>query len=143
MPSYPDDAYLTDLGRFLYAVATLEWYLLGDMPRSGESEELAARAGDPTGVLAMRLRELAERYDDPEWAAYFRTGARLLGEVSGVRNAIVHARPATIDGEQRLHRWSPTREPAFTISADHLAASIAAVEEAIRELLAIRPDLSG
>jgi hypothetical protein len=57
------------------------------------------------------------------------------------RGHVLHARPATVLGEQRRHRWSPVGSPAgaaFTITQRWLDESLASLRDHARAVAAAR-----
>src|SRR3954470_8706568 len=74
VPAYPDNAYLTKIGTLAYAVARLEWLVLGDL--TGQADRLpqyltvTRLAGLTTGQIAKLVSEGSVQVDDSaasEW----------------------------------------------------------------------------
>lgn len=132
----PDRAYLELLGRAAYTWAYTEWVLIYVI-KWATNEDLAALVGGTGGWIVRRFRKVVH---DPVWAGYAadsaRTGADELLRLNDRRNDVLHARPATVDGEQQLHRWDPTHSSATngTITAADLSVFISEVEVA-RDLI--------
>lgn len=143
---FPPDAYLAEVGRIVYAVGYLEWGILGGLlglqARLAPADLTAeALAGSTTKSIARAIEREAPHVPDPAVRAWLEESARWLLEVSDIRNAALGARPATIDGEQRLYRWRRIggRVDAFPITDEWLSDAIARVEAATRAVAAIRP----
>jgi hypothetical protein len=60
--------------------------------------------------------------------------ARRYTDLVSRRNDLLHARPATIEGKQRLYRWEMRREKVGPISDETLAAFLADAEMLSRDL---------
>ncbi|KUI00818.1 hypothetical protein AU189_10785 [Mycolicibacterium acapulense] len=122
----PEDDYLTLIGQVAYMVSSLEWTILGDLP--GLAQHLppdlttSALAGKSTGQIAGTLSKAVGAIGDDDVRAYVEEAGRVLGEAATMRNDVLHARPATIGGEQRLYRWKPGR--AFPIDTAWLNSTI-------------------
>jgi hypothetical protein len=105
----PEDEYLVLLGQVAYMVSSLEWTILGDLP--GLARYLPAElntpvlAGKTTGQIGGALGKAVDNIGDAEVRAYVELAGRLLCEASEMRNDLLHARPATVGGNQRLYRW--------------------------------------
>jgi len=141
---YPDDDYLTEIGRMVYALAYLEWLALGDLGHlPGLPPELTVEklAGQPTGEIAKALRANVAEIADPATQAYLQGLAEALGVLAPRRNGVAHARPATIDDEQRLNRWAKRsgRLEAYPITGELLADLIDDIEAAVTETGKLRP----
>jgi hypothetical protein len=127
------------LSRVIYAVSYLEWAVLGDLPSiPGLPEELSLvkLAGQTTGEIGRTLTDqgtLAKVHDASvrEWVE---TAGKHLSAVAVRRNSILHARPATIQNRQRLHRWEPGRGEVFTITEEFLAEALSDVSRRVRDL---------
>jgi hypothetical protein len=122
----PEPDYLALIGQVAYMVSSLEWTILGDLP--GLAQYLppdltaSALAGKSTGQIAGMLSKAVGAIGDDDVRAYVVEAGRVLGEAATMRNDILHARPATIGGEQRLYRWKPGR--AFPIDTAWLNSTI-------------------
>lgn len=122
-------------------VSSLEWTILGDLP--GLAQYLppdlttSALAGKPTGQIAGTLSKAAGAISDDEVRAYVEEAGRVLGDASTMRNDVLHARPATIGGEQRLYRWKPGR--ALVIDTAWLNSTIDKLSAASTALDRRRP----
>jgi len=145
--SLPDDDYLLLVGQMAYMVGSLEGTIPFDLP--GLAQYLpadlnpSALAGKTTGALAGALTKAAPSITNDDIRAYVELAASVLKEVSSRRNDLLHARPATVDGEQRLYRWKTDdhRGPhlTFAISTDWLEAEVDRLSEAAVALDAARP----
>lgn len=133
----PGDPYLKKIGIMAYAVTSMEWTVLGDLPQ----HELALPpnctidrlAGKTTGELSRRFGEAAAAATDTRVANFLRTAERVLGAAALIRNDVLHARPATEDGEQRLYRWKANITP-FVIDDAWLDSKLADLADLAQEL---------
>lgn len=141
MPAYPDDPYLAQVGRLAYAVSGLEWSVLGDL--SGHAAVLppalsvGALAGKSTGRIADTIKRHLNDVRDKDVQAWLREGANALDAVSDIRNHVLHARPATINGQQRLYRWREAND-AFPITDQWLDCELDRIEAWSEKLSALR-----
>lgn len=142
----PGDAYLQRIGELAYGVSSLEWTLLGDLHRLSAhlptDLTVANLAGRTTGGIAQRLRAAVPSVAHGATALYLSTGADALAEVSEIRNAVLHARPATIDGQQRLYRWRSRPSEAYAITDEWLDENLRRIAELSRAVRAVRPPLT-
>jgi hypothetical protein len=105
----PEDDYLLLIGQVVYTVSSLEWTILGDLP--GLAQYLPADlttsglAGKTTGQIGGALGKAVDKIGDDDVRAYVELAGQLLCEASDLRNDLLHARPATVDENQRLYRW--------------------------------------
>ena len=142
MPAYPEKEYLESIGRCAYGISSIEWLLLGDLPRLiTESSALSIEKlnGLTTGQLATKVKSAVEEIPDPAIRAYIKACAEALATLSEKRNDILHARPATVNGQQRLFRWAPSRKKAHPITLEVLRELEALIELTSRNLHSIRP----
>lgn len=143
----PEDDYLVLVGQVAYMVSSLEWTILGDLPGLAQylprDLNTAALAGKTTGKIGHALTSAVDRIDDNEVRAYVAEAGRLLREASDLRNDLLHARPATISGSQRLYRWkvADARGPgrALVIDDAWLESTIDALSVGSTALNEIRP----
>lgn len=147
MPVYPEQEYLESIGRCAYGISSIEWLLLGDLPRlNTESSNLSLEKlnGLSTGQIAQTVRNEVEKVSDPETQAYIKACGEALGVLARKRNDILHARPATIDGQQRLFRWAPGRSNSkpHAITLDILKDLEALIQQTSRHLNSLRPEIS-
>ena len=132
---YPADRYLLELGRLTYAVQ----YLEGQIYDLAHVPELTMRVGidEMEGYSMSRLStefRSATVAPGPRQAAvhaWVDEMAEQLDKVARARNGILHARPTTVDGKQRLHRRNLRLGEHFTVDEEKLAEVIQIVEEAI------------
>ena len=122
MITFPNEPYMRALAEALYAVSYLEWALLGDLsrlsrPPPGLSIEDLSRT--MMGRVAGKVRSAASASADPAESAWLAAAADAIEEVVEPRNQIVHSHPATVDGDQVLHRWA-----AATATKPHEAQDI-------------------
>ncbi len=143
----PEDDYLVLVGQVAYMVSSLEWTILGDLPGLAQylppDLNTAALAGKTTGMIGHALASAVDRIDDDEVRTYVEEAGRLLREASDLRNDLLHARPATVGGRQRLYRWkkADARGPgrALVIDDSWLESTIDALSVSSAALNAIRP----
>ncbi|MEV6656437.1 hypothetical protein [Nocardia fluminea] len=141
----PGEDYLARIGELAYAVSSMEWTLLGDLHRLTRvttTPGLTAvdLAGHTTGTIGKAF--LAATARDPAVQHYFRVGGEGLCEVSRLRNAVLHARPATHPQQnQRLNRWivSKRLSERFWIDDDWLTATLTRIAEIDSALRRVRP----
>ena len=112
MPKDPD--YLEALGRAIYRWAMMEWAVIY------LAEELHPESGLAKRSATMTSREVTEQFHAA--LAATKVSDSTLSDARAIlydydtlvprRNDIVHAHPATVSGQQRLHRVQPdgTRE---------------------------------
>lgn len=121
------------LAEALYTVSYLEWTLLGDLLRLADAPAELSIDGlsrSSVGQVAAVVRRAASDATDPNEEAWLNAAADALEAVVDKRNQVVHAHPATIDGEQMLYRWA-----GATPNKSHEARAITQVElEALRDL---------
>ena len=101
-----DSDYLESIGRAIYRWAQMEWaivYLVEEL--HPDSHRVQRSASMTSAHLARQLRSALDETKVSD-SAY--TDARSISseyvELLARRNDIVHAHPATITGDQRLHR---------------------------------------
>ena len=109
----------------------IEWAVLGDLTDRASvlppELTLGKLAGKPTGEIARALRTYGPRASDDAVRDWLAKGADALGAVAPIRNHALHARPATVVGRQRLHRWREG-EDAFTVTEEWLDESLRQIE---------------
>ena len=116
----PDDLYLVLLGRAVYTWSYTEWTALY-LIRWATGDDLSDHAGHPGGRI-MRTLEATVSSDldvDPHILAHAREGVQALLAANHRRNDLLHARPATINGQQRLNRWDPKNNRADPGPIEH------------------------
>ncbi len=59
------------------------------------------------------------------------SGLPITALVQFVPLPVLHARPATVDGQQRLFRWNPDQQ--FPVTSEYLIEGIAEIEDMMRE----------
>lgn len=144
-PAWPEDDYLLQLGKVVYSVASIEGLLIFDLPRMPAMiEGLTPKhlAGKTTTVIGKRLLTLAPSIEDGDWREYVERGGEALVDLGPKRNSVLHSRPATVGGEQRLHRWRLEPTEVMSISAPHLDQLLDEIETHRRALNLLRPGLS-
>lgn len=136
-----DPRYVTRLGAAVYAFAYLEW-LLVDIIRLLDADITADWISRRTsGQLADKLVALIAKASLPD-EAHPSIGTR-FEELVDERNLIVHAHPATVDGQQRLTRWSPQHGRFGAVTDDELDRFIRAAEQLNRDANTTRRHLKG
>lgn len=125
----PGDEYLRSVGEVAYLVASLEWLVLGELSgrlaaRVPPTLDLVALAGATTGRIVTTIRKALPSVTDAAVVAFLAKSADELEAASKLRNALLHARPATIEDKQRLYRWSPNHGETFPISDSWLDGAI-------------------
>lgn len=129
--SLPEADYLTRIGQIAYEVSSIEWCVLGDLATLEKaipaSLNVGALAGKTTGAIAKSLRDAVPAISLVAVRDYIDAAATALDDVSGRRNDVLHARPAAVDGRQRLYRWRLSPGDQFPISVEWLDEQIAAV----------------
>jgi hypothetical protein len=143
-PAWPEDEYLIELGKLIYSIASLEGLLLSDLPRMPTTiAELSPKelAGHTTTGIGRQLLTLAPSIQDRAWREYIGRGGEALVDLGPKRNSILHARPATIDGRRRLHRWRLEPTEIMPISLWHLGQLLDEIEAHRQVLTRLRPPL--
>lgn len=138
---FPEDQYLLALGQLSYAVGYLEWSILGDlssMPGLPEGISVSDLAGLSTGAIGRRLTTAGDRTADPKLKEWLITAGDALREVAARRNSILHARPATVGGQQRLYRWDIGRRETFEISEAFLREALEEVDRRVIQMGSLR-----
>lgn len=130
-PAWPEDDYLLKLGKVVYSISSIEGLLIFDLPRMPEPVEgLTPQdvAGRTTTTIGNRLISGAASVVDPVWRTYLDRGGQALVALGPKRNAVLHARPATIGGHQRLHRWRLNPPEVLSISSTYLGEMLEEIE---------------
>lgn len=113
---WPEDEYLSALGRAVYAYSYLEWSVICAVRSSGiPTERLAPLTAT---ALAGRFHKFTVSIAEPELADEF-------GALVERRDDLLHAHPVSDeDGDQRLARWVvfKTGQKAFHITPEWLHA---------------------
>ena len=143
----PDDEYLLRIGQLVYMVSSIEGLILFDLPGMAtylpEKLNAGALAGETMGTLARALTDAAPSIEDGDVRAYVDFAGRVLSQTSSIRNDLLHARPATVDGQSRLFRWKPRDRRgagvAFPITDDWLEEMIDMMSEASVQMNNVRP----
>ena len=106
MPKRPEPAYLESIGWALYSFQALEWRVVHILKDHGH--DIAKTSSKMAGQIAKGFQ--AAWKSDPRGTELSDAFAALVQR----RNDLAHARPATMDGEdrnQRLYRWEIVRSP--------------------------------
>ena len=144
----PEPEYLQRVGEMAYAASYLEWTLLGDLNRLSDrlpdDFSLDALEQKTMGCISSMTKQAAEYCTNPEIRCYLETTARALDVIKGVRNDVLHARPATMSpGEkQRLYRAGANGQ-RFWIDDEWLDRKLDEVDQAIKGVNAVRPPFTG
>jgi hypothetical protein len=130
----PNDAYLSLLGRAAYTWSYTEWGLIYAV-RWATGRDLSGLAGQTGGAIVGAFAAMVQAQQEEAPPDVYRAavaGSDQIEQLNRRRNDILHARPATIDGEQRLYRWAPTKAAATPgpIQLEDLEAFIQQVEHA-------------
>ncbi|MFL0424203.1 hypothetical protein ACH0AC_00255 [Micrococcus luteus] len=146
----PEPEYLVRVGELAYAVSSLEWTMLGDLhhlaPGLPEGLTLSDLEARTTGGIARRLRQYAEQMPPGPLQIYLATAAEALATVAGLRNDVLHARPATHPAQgQRLYRAASeglqTTGRRFWIDDAWMDQAMARLNEQVRAVNAVRPPI--
>jgi hypothetical protein len=141
-PAWPEDAYLLQVGKVVYSIASIEGLLIFDlqrMPTAVGGLSPGALAGKTTTGIGRRFLELAPSVPEQPWREYLARGGEALVDLGPKRNSVLHARPATIEGAQRLLRWRLDPMEIIPISFTILAEMLDEVDAHLRELNRLRP----
>ncbi len=140
MPSIfasPGDRYLTFIGGIAYAVSYMEWTVIGDLSRIHASITLEDLVDRTTGHIGKALVKASVSESNPAVQDFLKVSGQCLNEASTLRNSVLHARPATIEGEQRLTRRTYNRgaeNEDMTIDFEWLEATTDRLAELTREM---------
>lgn len=142
-PAWPEDDYLKLLGQVVYSVASIEGLLIFDLPRMPNPVPGATPldlAGKTTAMVGTALVGFVPQIVDEQWATYLAAGGNALVDIAPLRNAVLHARPATVDGMQQLHRWRiGAKTEVFTVTREHLCDVLDAIEQHRKRIKLLRP----
>jgi hypothetical protein len=142
MPAYPEDSYLQKIGRLVYGIASLEWLVLGELPRHQSllppQLGVGGLAGKTTGKIGSELTAAANDLEASPVQHFLAAAGEQLSAVATMRNHLLHARPATVEEKQRLYRWRLNRGAQFPITDDWLQEQISDIERRVRELDRLR-----
>jgi hypothetical protein len=146
-PMFPDDAYLSKLGRVSYAVALVESTVLADLARlPGLPPALTNRklAGRTVEAIARALTDPANlaKVTDPTTRAHLDTAGEELTTAARLRHALTHARAADPDEQPRLHRRPDHDTGGTDITTAWLDRAQADLDDALRRLGRVRPALA-
>jgi hypothetical protein len=147
---FPCESYMRALAEALYAVSYVESMLLGDLPRLSTSIDSLSVEGlsrQTMGAVASSVRQAISRASTPGEAAWLAAAADALESVVDLRNRVVHAHPATVDGQQMLYRWATAKgtkpHEAHAITETDLVALRDLAYEQVRRLNAVRLPVAG
>jgi hypothetical protein len=120
----------------------MEWTLLGDLHGLAKHlpPELTTQnlAGKTTGSIANAFQKALPHITHEGTHEFIHTGVKALRRASTIRNHVLHARPATIDGRQMLYRWvidSKHGTHTFPITNEWLS-------DALQELAALSAEVN-
>jgi hypothetical protein len=122
-----DPEYVAQLGRCVYSFLSVEWIVVDLILRYG-NDKVRKMAPFGSGQIATGFAEAMRDRDDPMGLA------SRYQDVVRRRNDILHARPATIEGKQRLFRWDPRRGELGPVTDDTLAGFLGDLERLARDL---------
>jgi hypothetical protein len=138
----PETDYLTRMGQIAYLVSSMEWSILGDLGLLAgaipDHLSVGDLAGLTTGKIAGRLRSATQEITSEPVLAYVRAAADALKDASERRNHLLHARPATIDGQPRLYRWRLHPGDQFPITIAWLDEQIEALNRSSAKMYSFR-----
>lgn len=142
----PGDPYLNRIGELAYVVTSLEGLLIFDIPRLAATLpvgalDIAELQALPAGSIAGRFTAAAPAATDPRTRTYFEVGGASLGRAARIRNDVLHARPATIGGEQRLYRVRKDGV-AFNVDDEWLDQALGQLQAELDAVNAVRPSFS-
>ena len=122
-----DGGYVAQVGQATYAYSYLEWQIvsIGQKIAPGFGYDMAKKAA---GKIAVKLDdELAAFSGDVSLKADLQAVTQRLKTIVDRRNDLFHAHPATLKGQQRLQRWTPTR--VFNWEPDDIVMFVHEIEE--------------
>jgi len=82
----------------------MEWIAIGGLSRVNASRNSEELVDATTGTIASILQRWAELETSVEFQRFLKVSGACLEEAASLRNSVLHARPITVDGEQRLER---------------------------------------
>ena len=131
------------LGELAYAVADLEWDIVGDGRVAMAGFDQADLLGLSTGQIGRKLQGAAVGIvARPTIQLFVATSADALIDVADRRNAVLHARPyRTPEGEDlllRLRRGKDGQPERFCITFEHLDEQLQAVRAWADKVKAVR-----
>ena len=141
---FPEEPYVALLGQVAYAVSYVEWLLLGDLGRLPDlPEQLSVDklAGHTTARIAREVDARLSEVSHPDVRRFLEVCAQALHTLAPLRNHILHARPATIEGVQRLNRWRRLPDgsvEAFPIDEATLSWILDQVDQALSDIYRVR-----
>ena len=121
-----DDGYVALVGQAVYAFTYLEWQIvsIGQKIAPGFVRDTAKKTA---GKIAEMLDDdLATFSGDVSLKANLQTILERFKAAVDRRNDLLHAHPATLNGQQRLHRWTPTR--VFNWEPEEIVAFVHEIE---------------
>ena len=147
----PEREYLVRIGEVAYAVAYLEWMILGDLHRLAPRlpPELLLSRLEPkmTSEIALEVKAAAKAEGvDEETRRYLIEVYKALFKAAAFRSDVLHARPATHPEQgQRLNRAETrnrqTTGQRFWIDDAWFDVAIAEMNNALSAVTRVRPVL--
>lgn len=148
----PEVEYLQRIGEIAYTASYIEWTLLGDIPRLKDRlpDSFCLDTLEPktTGGIAKQAEAAASQCRDNAVRSYLEVMGRALSAIAGIRNDVLHARPATDDtkgrNQQRLYRVKvdpklKLTKDRFWINDDWLDTQVDTINEILDQINAVRP----
>ena len=111
----PTEDYVYNVGLIAYSIGYLEWQILGDLcskkdiPDEYKINKLSKQSTGQIATLFLNDELLSKVLDD-ELKIRIKQFGEKLRNIAERKNHILHAHPATIDGEQRFYRWTPDHQ---------------------------------
>jgi len=108
----PSEAYIYNIGLIAYSIGYLEWQVLGDLlgqkdiPNEYKVNNLSTKSTGQIATLFLR-EDLLNKVLNDKLRTRIKQFGEKLKDIADKKNHILHARPATINGEQRFYRWTP------------------------------------
>jgi hypothetical protein len=141
---FPDDTYLSKLGRVSYSLALLESTVLAELAQlHGLPPALAARklTGRTVDAIARALTDPSNlaKVTDPTTRARLDEAGEELAAAARLRHAVTHARAAGPDEEPRLHRRPDHDTGGTDITSAWLDRAQADLDDALRRIGGARP----
>ncbi|MFI6979215.1 hypothetical protein ACIBSV_11585 [Embleya sp. NPDC050154] len=136
---FPDDTYLSKLGRLTYSLALLESTALAHLTQlAGLPPALTARklTGKTLEAIARALTDPANlaKVTDPSTRTYLDAAGEELAAAARAGHAITHARAAEPGEEPRLHRRPDHSTAGTDITTTWLDHAQAELDDGLRRL---------
>ncbi|MFI1584674.1 hypothetical protein [Embleya sp. NPDC020630] len=136
---FPDDTYLSKLGRLTYSLALMESTVLAHLTQlPGLPPALTARklTGKTLDAIARALTDPTNlaKVTEPATRAYLDTAGEELTTAARAGHAITHARAAHPDEQPRLHRRPDHTTAGTDITTTWLDHTQTDLDDALRRL---------